>query len=321
MADTMNKAVELSEHLAKSKQSSDQFNNNESIEQMQALNHSTQIVQEFAKDNNLTVTQSSEILAAASIGGDKGLIGIAGKLIGISAEGRANMGGSAALQDIYRKAERVAQSKDFQESLKQSSQLSHNKSFASHDDEGKRLADSISQSWNQANSFRQEASKSFHESQAYQQQAAAIKNSAASINANYNQEFVDWLSAQKADNTGGHIGKQGAAYIIANNTELSYGYAQRFLAEKNLLPQEDQDLHKLSPQNLRSSYNQDNRHAFIEVNKDNSLDQMNMLKQQAKFEGLSEVYDSNGLQQAFNEQSTKAKQELHASKQNTHQSR
>lgn len=320
MADTMNKAIELTEHLAKSKQASDQFNNNESIEQMQALNKSTQIIQQFAKDNNLTTTQASEIIGSISVGTNKSVPGkIAQLLSGVSAELKSNLSGSAHAQKIYREAESIANNKDFQDSLKTASQLSHNQSFASHNDEGKRLADSMSQSWNKANSFRQEASKSFNESQAYQQQAASIKSLAASINANYNQEFVDWLSAQKADNTVGHIGKQGAAYIIANNVELSYGYAQRFLAEKNLLPQEDQDLHKLSPQNLRASYNQENSHAFIDVNKNHSLDKMNMLKQQAKFEGLSEVHDSNGLQQAFNEQSSLAKQELNVSKQSAHQ--
>ena len=178
----------------------------------------------------------------------------------------------------------------------------------------------MSSSWDEANNFRNEASKSFSQSEAYQHQAIAIKNSAASINANYTQEFVDWLSDQSADNTGGgHIGKQGAAHIIANDPNLRLNYAQRFLAEKNLLPSASSE-QTLSPENIKLSYDQDNWHVIADINKDNVHSNMNMFKQTAYEEGLD--LNSNKLSEGFNNKEEifknkefKTEQELKISKQ------
>jgi len=317
MAETLRQGVELSDHLAKSKQSSDYFNDGKSIEQTEALNKSVQMVKEFADDNNLTTTQASQILAAASIGADKGLSilktlpGIRMLNLGLKGE----ISGGASIQDIYRKAERVAQNEDFQSSLRLATQLTHNQSFAQHDDQGKRLANNMARSWDEADNFRTEANKSFSTAEAYQQQASMVTSSAAAINANYTQEFVDWLSMQKADHTSGHIGKRGAGYIIANDTELCRNYAQQFLTEKHLLPLSHKDLDNLSPQNLRDSFNQENQHAFMEVNQNNAVNNMNNLKQQAKEDGLKEI-NEHGLKEAFYDQQTQTQQQLSVAKQN-----
>ncbi len=316
MAETLRQGVDLSNHIANSKQGYEQYGDNKSIEQTASLNKSAQIVKDFAKDNNLTTTQSSTILAAATIGGNKGF-SVMKQLLGVSGELRGDITGNANIQDVYRNAERVTKSEDFQTSLREASQLSHNQSFAKHDDQGKRLADNMSSSWDEANNFRKEASKSFSQSEAYQHQATAVKNSAASINANYTQEFVDWLSDQSADNTGGgHIGKQGAAHIIANDPNLRLNYAQRFLAEKNLLPSAPSEIQALSPENLKVAYNQENQQAFINVNKNNAQSNMDILKQQAQQEGLTGV-SSNTLEDKFNNKQAQVQQQLKDSQQNT----
>ncbi len=120
---------------------------------------------------------------------------------------------------------------------------------------------------------------------------------------------------QKADHTSGHIGKMGAGYIIANDTELCRNYAQQFLAEKHLLPLPHKDLDNLSPQNLRDSYNQENQHTFMEVNQNNAVNNMNSLKQQAKEDGLKEI-NEHGLKEAFNDQQTQTQQQISVAKQN-----
>ena len=310
MADTLNNSVELSNHLATTNQSNDQFSDGKTIEQIAALNKSSQIIKDFSDEHNVTTTKGAQILAAISCGTDKSAVGkIIGQIVGVSAEVRGSISADANIQKVYRDAQKVVQSQDFQESLRESSQLTHNQSFAKHDDKGKRLADSLSYSWNESNNLRQEATKSFTESENYQQQATAVKNSSASINANYNQQFLEWFAVQKADNTSnGHIGNMGVAHIMAHNPEMATKYAERFLEERNILPVSPAELQTKSPENLKSSYQKDNRHIIVDVNKDNAHNSMNTIKNMAKEQGLMPV--NNNLEQKFNNKQQEAKQKL-----------
>ena len=326
MAETLRQSVDLSDHIGNSKQSSDHYNDGKSIEQSKSLSKSAQIIKDFAINNNLTATQSAEFLAAGSIGGTIGLSTLRkmgkGKSgdskipgeqkptdVSLGADIKGNVLGSAQIQDIYQKAEKVAKSEEFQSALRQTVQSVHNQSFAKNDEEGKKLAEGIANSWDESNNFREEANKSFRQTEDLQRQASLVKSSAASINANYTQEFVDWLSQQKADNTNGHIGKQGAAYIIASQPEIRLKYAQRFLAEKNLLPSEPSELQRQTPDHLQASYENENSHAFINVDKDSAIKNMSTLKAQAKSEGLTEVND-NGIIDSFNNREQEAGQKL-----------
>ena len=312
MADSLNKSVELSNHLASNKQLYSQFGDNKTIEQTNALNKSAQIVKDFAADNNLLTTQASQILGAVSVGGSAGKSLLSKVDFGANISG--NISGSAEMQKIYRNAERVAQSEDFQTSLREASQLSHNQSFATNNDEGKRLADNLSKSWNEANNFRQEASKSFTQSEAYQSQASAIKNSSSSINANYNQQFIEWVASQPADNAGGgRIGIRGAAYIMAHNPDLATKHAERFISQNSLLPSTPTLIQQNSPNNLKTSYDYDNSHIIADVNKDTAQISMNEIKAAAQ-EELSGI--DNNLAENFNNQHQIAQQELNNSQQN-----
>lgn len=315
MADTLNNSVELSNHLAKTNQLNDQFMDGKTIEQTTALNKSAQIVKDFAKDNNLTDVQSSQILAAANA--NVGLTKAFSMLTSVTAGGKldANISGSADIQNIYRKAEKVIKSEDFQTSLRDASQLSHNQSFAKHDDQGKRLAENLNHSWNESNSLRQEAHKSFTESENFQRQATEVKNSSASINANYNQQFVDWLAEQPADNSGGgHIGKMGAAHIMTHNPEMAVQYAKKFIEDNKVLPATPSAILRNSPKNLRSAYDADNRHIIVDVNKEHAQSSMDTIKSTAQEKGLVGVNDPH-LEEKFNNKQQAAQQELNNSQQ------
>ncbi len=306
MAETLRQSVDLSDHMSKSQQSSDHYNEGKSIEQSESLSKSAQIVKDFAKNNNLTVEQSSQVIAAASIGGDKGL-SVLGKLLGVSGSISGNVIGEANIQEAYQKAERVTQGEDFQSALRQTTQSVHNQSFTQNDEKGKRLAEGIANSWDESNNFREEASKSFREAEDYNHQASVVKNSAASINANHTQEFVNWLSKQKADNTGGHIGARGAAHIIANEPTIRLGYAQRFLAENKLLPSTPSELETSSPNNLKASYQNDSSHSFIKADKSSALTNMDALKQKGSNE--MEIRNSH-LVDSFNNKQAETQQKI-----------
>ena len=315
MADTLNKSVDLSKHIANNKQLNNQFMDGKIIEQTAALNKSAQIVKKFGDDHNLNAVQSAQMLAAASA--NVGLEKAFSMLTSVCGDAKlsANISGSADIQNIYREAQEVTKSQDFQTSLRDASQLSHNQSFAKHDDEGKKLADSLNHSWNESNSTRQEAHKSFTESKNYQEQATAIKNSSASINANYNQQFVDWLAEQPADNSGGgHIGRMGAAHIMTHDPEMAVQYAKIFVEDNKVLPVTPSAIRTSSPSNLQSDYNAENRHIIADVNKDHAQSSMNTIKATAQEQGLIGVNDPH-LEEKFNNKQQVAQQELNNSQQ------
>lgn len=309
MAETFRHSVDLSDHKANSQQSSDHYNDGKSIEQSESLSKSSQMVKDLVKNKNLTAEQASQVMVAASIGGNRGY-SILG-MLGFNIEARGSISGNASLQEIYQNAERVAKTEDLQSSLRQTAQSVHNQSFSENDEHGKRLAENIANSWDKSNNFREEASKSFRESEDYSHQASVNKISAASINASYTQEFAEWLSKQKADNTSGHIGAQRAADIIANQPKTRLGYAQRFLTENKLIPSTPLELETSSPERLKSTYDTDNSHAFIEVNKNTALKNMGNIKEQAKDYGLTDAHE-NGLKDAFQNKQSEAKQNLEA---------
>lgn len=306
MADTLNNSVELSDHLSSSKQNADQYNDNKSIEQIAALNKSAQSIKDFAGEHNVTTTQAAQILAAVNCSTDRNIVGKAiGQIIGANAEIRGSISAEKNEQNVYRNAQKLVQSEDFQKSLRESSQLSHNQAFAKHDDEGKRLANNLNHSWNESNNLRQEATKSFTESENYQKQATSIKNSSASINANYNQQFLEWFAEQKADNTSnGRIGNIGVAHIMAHDPEIATKYAERFLQERNILSAIPSELQTKSPDNLKSNYKEDNRHNIVDVTKDNAYNGMNAIKNLGKEQGLMSV--NNNLEKKFNNQQQEA---------------
>lgn len=307
MANTLRQGVDLFEHVGSAQQSSDQYNQLLSTEEQEALNKSAQIVNDFAKENNLTTTQASSILASASIGGSKGL-SIMG-MLGINAQVSGNIRGEAHLQDVYRRAEKIAQSEDFQTALRQTSQLSKSQSFNHMSDEGKRLSENMNRAWDEANSFREDANKSFRQSEDYQNQANFVRSSAASINANVTQDFIDWMSLQKADNTPGVLGKQGASQIIANNPVLRQSYAERFLEENNYIPKRSGMIDALSPENLRSHYQVENAHNIAPVNKALALKEITAFGQDAKTNQFNPI-DNKSLSETFEAKQGEVQQQL-----------
>jgi conjugal transfer mating pair stabilization protein TraG len=114
-------------------------------------------------------------------------------------------------------------------------------------------------------SQRSEASKSYRQAEDYSSQANFTSANSATINANHNQQFGEWLAAQPADNTnGGTIGARGASHIIAAKPQETMMYAQRYMAEKGLTPTNTVS----SGATSRSSYDQDQGHQVHAVTRD-----------------------------------------------------
>lgn len=233
--------VDLSHALGRSESMGDSVSQGISGEQSKAIHKTAQLVEDFADQNGLTTQKSAELLAEASVGGGvifKGSIG-----------GKATM--NATDQEFLQKAEKFSNDKNFQEAARESAQASKSLSHSVTDDNSRRLSEAVSGSYESGIQQRSDASKSYNESEAYNKQAMNTLANSSSINANYNQQFVDWLAEQPADHTTGHIGQRGAADIIGNNPQLAMGYVNKFMDEQGLAPNTPLGT---SPGKLRSDY-------------------------------------------------------------------
>ena len=62
--------------------------------------------------------------------------------------------------------------------------------------------------------------------------AAQTKQNARAINANMNQDYVNWLQHQPLPNSPGAMGIHEAETILAARSDLNHQYQQRFIEEK-----------------------------------------------------------------------------------------
>ena len=247
--------VDLSKTLSQSNHSSDSVRHGVSTEQSQALQKGSQLINDFAHQNNTQDQKAADFLAEASVG-----IGL-GKNSASTAY-KANL--SASDQELYQKAEKYVQDQNFQEAMRQATQASKDISHTTTDENTKRLATGVSGSYEQSMSQRNEAAKSFRQADDYSNQASFTKANSATINYNANQQFGEWLANQPADNTNGRIGVHGAMHIMAANPGQTMAYAQRYMAEQGMIPTNSVS----SANHLKSSYDQEQRHQVYAVTRD-----------------------------------------------------
>ncbi len=259
--------VSLGDNLAQSESLHDGMTKGVSADQSRDIQKGSQLIKKFAKDNNITVDKAAELFGSVSVGG--------GKFISGSVGGKASV--SAADREVYQKAVDYAKSENFHEAIKGAMQASSNLSHNVSDEFSKKLATDVSGSFEKGINERSEAAKSFSESDSWSRQAMNTKANAASINANYNQQFFEWLAAQPADHTNGHIGHRGAADIIARRPEEAMVWGNRFMAGHGLIPQTR--LHA-NPTKIQADYDGETRHQAYKATRDS----VDAIRQQ----GLSE---------------------------------
>lgn len=237
----MNESIRASENAGNS------VSQGISTEQSQALSQAQKFVSRFAKQHNINEDKAASLFAEASINGGVFLKGSAGGRTSV------NSNDQKTLQD----AEEVVQSQDYQQSMRASAQAAKSLSHTLTDEKTRNLAADVAGSYEKGMQQREEAAKNFSASENYGRQAMMTKANSASINANHNQQFVEWLSNQRADNTNGTIGKHGAAHIIANDPQKTMGYANNYMAEKGVFPGSPVTS---SPDAIQQGYNNEMRH-------------------------------------------------------------
>lgn len=254
--------VSLSDNLAKSESLHDGMTQGVTAEQSKAVHTAANLAKGFEKDLQMSTGKS----ASAEVG-------VGGTFFGITLGAKAST--SASEQDNLRKFEKFSEDKQFQDAMREAVQASQNISHTASDEEAKRLATDTSGSYEKSMNERFEAQKSFSESDAWNRQAMNTRANAASINANYNQPFIEWLAKQPADNATGHIGRDGAALMIAKDPKQAMAYGNKFLAQEGLVPKAV--LHT-NPDQIKADYQAETRHQQYQVTRGS----LNTVKQQGE---------------------------------------
>lgn len=269
--------VDLSKNIGNSHQASDALNKGISVDDSKAINNVANIIKEFSDNHNISEDKAASIFAEASVGG---------KAFGVGASVGGRVDLSARDQQLLTDAQRVVQSEDFQEAHRLAMQATQNTSHNLSDESSKRLAESATGSYERGMQQRAEASKNYSQAESYSQQAMFTKANSASINSNYNQKFVEWLSDQRADGTSGRIGNHGASHIIANDPEMTASYANRFMSERGVIPSSSVGS---NAQTMKDSYDHENSHQQHAVTRDS----LNAIKSQGQSEITSRRLDQH----------------------------
>jgi TraG-like protein, N-terminal region len=256
-AETLRGITEVSRQTGHSENLSDQTSHGKTIEQSSAVSKVGQIVRDFARSHNISEEQAASLIGQASIGG---------KAFGIGGEMTASIDGKAYDQKTMNEAYKIASNEDFQKSTREAVQALQNQSYTQNDEDSRRQSDSISQSWEKAQSLRAEASKSFRESEDLQKQAAWIQSNASTINTNFTQQAIEGVANMPADNARGRIGMQGVAHMAAHNPELLQKYVSNWASQHGINVPASPEFRKIeTASDLEKSYQEEKRHGNEQI--------------------------------------------------------
>jgi len=190
----------------------------------------SQLVKSFAQDHHVNHERAAQVLgqvyADAKIGSNafiKTGVGVSGSLSGSA---RSSFGG------LFAEAERFAQDHHFSDTVDKAQREAQEVHYRQGADEGSRLANSISSSFDKANHYRDEATSQFSKSQSYSSLASTSTEQSASINANYTQEFYEWMRTQSSPLGNEKMSPSAIDNMGAHDLALLQGYATDFVNEK-----------------------------------------------------------------------------------------
>ncbi len=199
------------------------------------LSHSahevSQLVDSFAKEHHVSHERAAQILgqvyADVKAGGGLIIKGEVGASASVSGSMRSSFG------SLYNEAERFSRDKNFTETVDQARRDAKETHFRVNDDSGNRMSHSITQSFDEGDPFRKEASSSFSEANSYATLASTTTENASSINANYSQEFYQWMRTQPSISIHGQTGTMSSSMIDGMSVSELQHYADRYSQEKS----------------------------------------------------------------------------------------
>jgi conjugal transfer mating pair stabilization protein TraG len=285
--------LDLSEHQARQVSSGETHSTGTTASTNQSFQALDNLVDRFAKDQSISKEKASQVLASASAIVETGTgfsifgTGITAKAIGTVA---GQVTGSHSDRNLFSAAQDYSKQNNFQEAMNQASQATHDLRHSETSDEGKRYVSSINASSEKSHQYRDEASVSLQKSEAFSKMASWTQQNAGSINANLNQEYVNWLQTQPLPNSKGSMGITEAETILSSRPDLDHAYQQRFLEQKMQRMEMQFGAYGLpnSPQDVGQAFQQ----AKIETETSREY-AFSEISRQAAAQGLGEAFKLN----------------------------
>lgn len=234
-ADHNRNVMDFSDHKARQASSNDSYSTGETAGTNQSFTTLDGLVDRFAKEHSISRETAAQALARATasmsvgVGASVGGFGASATLTG---ETSVSAWDSKSDRDLVSKAIDYSKQTNFQDVLSRASQAARDMRYSELSDQGKRYVESIHDSYEKSHQYRNEASASLQKSQSFSEMVSWTKQNAGSINANLNQEYVNWLQTQSLPNSSGPMGIHEAETILSARPELDAQYQQRFMEGK-----------------------------------------------------------------------------------------
>lgn len=240
-ASSFRSLAELGETQSHSDQSGEGFQISNSSGFNMAASKISNLVDNFARDHNISRDDATRVLTAASVNfGISGGLGTGSAIPGL--KGNVELGGNIRHErdssttnqnaHLVNEARRFAEEHHFTDVVNEARQATKDDHFRASDEHSGRLANNFSSGFDKSMHYREEAIANFAESESYHRQASISNEQVSSINLDAQTGFIDWLSHHKAPNSQGMIGLQQAEWMIRHDPELAQSYAREFVSDK-----------------------------------------------------------------------------------------
>ncbi len=192
------------------------------------------IMETYRKDHNITHEKNAQLFGEiyAEAHGGLEVLGEGGKVGGSV---RASGALRSSFGSLYSEAEQYAKDHHFTDAVDNARRDARESHYRVSDDSGNRFSQSISRSFDQGDSLRKEATSNYSQAQSYASLATQSTENSTSINANYGQEFYQWIRTQSPIHRHGGSGSETMSRSMIDNMSISdlQQYADRFSNEKS----------------------------------------------------------------------------------------
>lgn len=180
----------------------------------------SQLVESFAKEHHVSHEKAAQVLAQACIGYKE----IAS--VGASGSIRSSSG------SLYNEAVRFSKDQHLSQAVDAARRDAKEAHYRLNDDAGSRASQSIARSFDEGDSLRADATSNFSKAESFSTLASKTEENAASINANYTQEFYTWMRHQPLPHGNGTFSRSAVDHMAVEELAKLQSHANQFVEIK-----------------------------------------------------------------------------------------
>lgn len=227
---------EVSRHWGKSTASGEGWNFSTNAGTAKAISNIQRMTEDFATRHHISYGESANLLANAHVSGQASIgVGTGEKILPVSVGGSASGGmsrtaghnSSTDKSALFSEAQSYAKDNHYSENVDVVQRAVQDHSLRTNSEEGNRLVDNASASFDKAESFRRDRQSNLSQAESAREMASKVEEKADSINVNANQAFAEWLVNQPGTDGKGRLGYRGAERL-KQDTDGMMHYARQY---------------------------------------------------------------------------------------------